>query len=292
MKTKLPYGKIDLQKYWNAYMEREDAIRHLPSEKELEVLAEKSIVKERLTLAALPEEEPAQRGDTVTMSTQSVLPKFNKAKVTVSLGRGLYNKELETMAIGKKAGDSFSLVIQGEQVSVAISGIQRKTAPKPTDEMVAAMGVKDNKNQPITTVESYVSFFKEQDVQMKLANINYYLMEAILNDYPVTEYDEGDIQRLGELERAFFIRTFLEQEGIDLTREVPKSWEEDGVHSMDEFIAQRYEWYKMKIHQCLVYQNLLDVPDTGAFDPLDHYEVLGELIMKMFDLIQKKLEEA
>lgn len=291
MKTKFPYeGKIDFQKYWDAYMQREDAVKSLPAEAELIELARKAIVKEHLVLLPIPAGEVAQLGDTVTMSTVSEIPKFNKPKVTASLGRGLYNKDLETMAVGKKVGDSFSLIIQEQEVSVTILEIKRKSAPEPTDEMVVAMGAKDFQDELITTVDGYIKFIFEQKIDMELANVNYYIMEAVLKDYPMTEYDESDIQRLGELEKEFFIRIFMEQDGIDLRVTVPKSWKEDmGINSVDEFIAKRYEWYQMKIHQCLIYQNLLGVPDAGKTDPLDHYEVLSELMQMMFDKIKAKL---
>lgn len=153
------------------------------------------------------------------------------------------------------------------------------------------MGVKDGRNQPITTVEGYIRFIKEQNIEMKLANINYYIIEDILKDFPITEYDEEDIRVLGELEKKVFIKMFLETEGMDLRKEVPQDWKDDGVYTLEDFIARRCEWYKIKIQQCLVYQNLLNLPDEGATDPLDHYEVLSELTLKMWDKIKEKLEE-
>lgn len=291
MKTKFPYeGKIDFQKYWDAYMQREDAVRSLPAEADLIELARKAIVKEHLVLLPIPAGEVAQTGDTVTMTTVSEIPKFNKPKVTASLGRGLYNKDLETMAVGKKVGDSFSLIIQEQEVSVTILEIKRKSAPEPTDEMVVAMGAKDFQDQLITTVDGYIKFIIEQKLDSQVSTVNYYIMEAILKDYPMTEYDESDIQRLGELEKECFIRLFMEKDGFDLSKDVPKSWKEDmGINTVDEFIEKRHDWYQMKIHQCLIYQNLLGVPDAGKTDPLDHYEVLSELMQMMFDKIKAKL---
>lgn len=291
MKTRFPYeGKIDFQKYWDAYMPREDAVRSLPAEAELVELARKAIVKEHMVLLPVPEGEPAQPGDTVTMATVSEVPKFNKPRVTASLGRGLYNNDLEAMAIGKKVGDSFRLTIQEKEVSVTILEIKRKSAPEPTDEMVVAMGAKNSQDELITTVDGYIKFIIEQKIDSQVATVNYYIMEAILADYPVAEFDESDIQCLGELEKEFFIRMFMEKDGFDLSKDVPKSWKEDmGINTVDEFIEKRHEWYQMKIHQCLVYQNLLGVPDAGKTDPLDHYEVLSELMQMMFDKIKAKL---
>lgn len=291
MKTKFPYeGKINYQKYWDAYMAREDAIKELPHEAELKELARKAIVKEHLVLQPIPADEAAQEGDTVTMAAVSEIPKFNKPKVTASLGRGLYNKDLETMAIGKKVGHCFSLTIQDKEVSVTILEIKRKSAPEPTDEMVVAMGAKDNQNNLITTVEDYVKFIVDEKMISVLAEINYYVMEKILKDYPVPDCEESDLDRLAKLEEAVLYKAVLEQDGIDLYKlskeEMQERWNCD---TFQDFIKMRYDWYKIKVQQCLIYQNILGMPDEGKTDPLDHYEVLSELQMMMFDHIKAKL---
>ena len=142
----------------------------------------------------------------------------------------------------------------------------------------------------INTVSEYEAYVREQKTLETLFNINYYMMESILGDYPVESFDEDDIRILGELEADNFKKLFLEKEGIDLTKEVPQGWRDQGVNSLDEFIAARREWYKVKITQCLIYLNILNVPCEGKNDPLDHYEVLSELQMKAIELIKKELE--
>ena len=123
-----------------------------------------------------------------------------------------------------------------------------------------------------------------------LANVNYYVMEAILKDYPIAKFDEADIHILGNLEREMFHKLFLEEQGIDLYQ-MPKEQMQEMWHcdTFDDFIAMRYEWYKMKIHQCLIYLNLLGLPCQGRTDPLDHYEVLSELAEMMYDKIKAEL---
>lgn len=291
MNTKFPYeGRIDFDKYLDAYLQRQDAIRAIPTEAELKELARKAIVREQLVLAPLPEGEAAQVGDTAVLKTASALPKFNKERVTVTLGRGLYNRDLENALIGRRAGESVSLTVQDNEVSAAILELKRKQAPEPTDEMVEALQAKDMQNQSIHTVAEYEAYVREEKTTEALATVNYYVVEAILKDYPVTEFDEEDIRVLGQLEKATFIQLFREQEGIDLQQQVPESWGEMGVHTLDEFIAVRREWYQMKIQQCLVFLNILGLPCEGKTDPMDHYEVLSELQDKMFDKIRAELE--
>lgn len=63
MKTRFPYQeRIDYDAYWNTYMEREDAIRRLPTEAEMKEQARQNIVKDQLVLIPVPEGEAAAWG--------------------------------------------------------------------------------------------------------------------------------------------------------------------------------------------------------------------------------------
>ena len=292
MNTKFPYkGQIDFNKYLNEYFQREDAHRKLPSEEELNELARKSIIREQLVLLPLPEGTKAEVGDTAALKTESAIPKFNKERVTVTLGRGLYSKELEPQLIGKAVGDTVETEINGEKVRATVLELKRKQAPEPTDEMVQELAQKDYNGNPITTVSDYVQYIRETKTNEILGHVNYYTISKIIEDYPIAQYDEEDIRILGELEKQSFIKMFREKDGIDLEKEVPKDWEEGmGVHSIDEFIEKRRDWYQMKIQQSLIFLNILGLKPEGKTDPCDHYEVMMELQVKIFDKIREALE--
>lgn len=291
MNTVFPYKEqIDFEKYLDAYLQRDDAVRSVPTDAELKELARKAIVREQIVLLPLPAEEKARAGDTAVLKTESTLPKFNKDRVTVTLGRGLYSKELENSLIGKAAGETVSTVIQEQPVMAQILELKRKQTPDPTDEMVQALQAKDFQGRLITNVADYEAFIRTEKTNEVLATVNYYVMEEIIKAYPMTAYDEEDIRVLGRLERPVFAKLLREQ-GLDPEKEVPPEWEKDmNVHSLDEFISLRREWYQMKIQQCLIYLNILGLPCQGKTDPLDHYEVLSELMEKMFAKIKKDLE--
>ena len=291
MNTLFPYREqIDFEKYLDAYLCREDAVRSIPTDVELKELARKAIVREQIVLLPLPAEEKAQTGDTAVLRTESALPKFNKDRVTVTLGRGLYSRELESSLIGKTTGETVSTVIQEQPVKAQILELKRKQTPAPTDEMVQALQAKDFQGQLITNVADYEAYIHTEKTNEVLATVNYYVMEEIIKAYPITAYDEEDILILGQLERQVFAK-FLREQGLDPEKEVPPEWEKDmNVHSLDEFITFRREWYQMKIQQCLIYLNILGLPCQGKTDPLDHYEVLSELMEKMFARIKTDLE--
>ncbi len=288
MKTRFPYGKIDFQKYFDDYQQREDAVQTLPSEEELRELARKGIVREQLVLSSVEPGEAAKEGDTLTLAVSSPLPKFNKERVKVTIGRGLYDKDLEAALVGLKQGEHCRVFIKETPVSAEILEIRRKTEPTPTDEMVKALAVKDFKGNPIETVEAYENFVMEERTSEAVSEVSYYMMEAIIKDYPVEHYEESDIARLGQLEQEFYEKIFLEQKGVDLSALSEEQFREElGVANMDEFLNMRHDWYQMKIHQCLILLNVLNLPCEGKTDPLDHYEVLSELT----ELFQQKIIE-
>jgi len=290
MNTRFPYGSIDFDSYLARYFQREDAITSLPTEAELKEIARKAIVKEQMVLTLQPAGTAAQRGDTLTLSTVSTLPKFNKPRVAVSIGRGLYDKGIEDAVVGLKAGEKCEVTVKEQRVEVTVLEIKRKSVPQPADEMVAALEAKDFQGKPIKTVAEYEAFIAEEKITSALANVNYYVMEEILKDYPIETYDEEDIRILGELEREMFLKLFREERGVDLNQmsreEMQEMWHCD---SLDDFVKMRYDWYKMKIQQCLIYGNILGIPLEGDHDPTARYEVLSDLTERMYEKIKEKL---
>ena len=290
MNTKFPYKKVDFEKALNNYFQREDAITALPTPEEMRENAIKAIVKEHIALVSQPAGTCAERGDTLTLKTVSSLPKFNKPKVTVSIGRGLYDKGLEAAMVGKKAGDTCTVTVKEQNVEVTVLEIKRKMVPAPTDEMVVALQAKDFENKIITTADDYIAFVMKEKELSTLANINYYVMEEILKAYPIEAYDEDDIRILGELEHDAFRKIFLEREGVDLDALSPEQLQEKmNVRSFAEFMKMRYDWYKMKIQQCCVFAGILGIPLEGKYDPTSRYEVLSDLTNLMYERIKEEL---
>ena len=291
MYTKFPYeGAIDFGKYLDEYLKRENAIHAVPTDAELKELARKSIVREQLELHALPAQEPAMAGDTAVLKVVGATPKFNKERVTVTLGRGLYNKDLENALIGCKVGETAQVVIDEAPTCATVLELKRKQEPEPTDDMVVQLQVKDHQGKQITTVSDYEAYIRQEKVMHILAEVNFYVLGEIIKDYPMTEYDEEDIRILGVLEKESLAK-MLRESGLDPEKEVPKDWEENmGIHTLDEFIEKRREWYQMKIQQSYLLLNILGLPCEGKTDPLDHYEVMSELQMMVFDKIRAELE--
>ncbi|GEM_PF-3597128 len=292
LKTPFPYDPIDYEAYFDAYLGREDAVKTLPDREELRALARKNIVKGHITLEEIPADEAVASGDTVSFSCESTLPKYNKEKITVSIGRGLFNRPLEDALIGAKKDEVLETSADGEPVRVRILSIRRKLVPEPTDEMAAEMGVKDMRQQPVTTVAGYEEMIYEQKRMEVLGAVNYYVTEPIFRDHPVMDCAAEDLSALADLEERMFYEMFLRDEGIDLYKESKEAMQARwGCDSFRDFIALRYDWYKIKVQQCLVYANILGIPLTGEMDPTKRYEVLSELTLKMYDRAEEAMKK-
>ena len=290
LKTVLPYENIDYEAYAERYFAEPEAMTELPDKEECAELARKNIVKGHIVLADLPQEEPVQAGDTVSFSCESTAAKYNKPKITVSVGRGLFDRDVEEQLIGRRAGDVIETSVNRVPVRVQILRVQRKQVPEPTDEMTAQMCVKDMQQQPVKTVAGYEKMIYQQKRVEVLSTVNYYITEPLFRDYPVEDCAEEDILALGVLEERMFYETFLRDEGIDLYKESKDAMQERwGCDSFRDFIAMRRDWYKIKIQQCLIYGRILGIPLQGEMDPTGRYEVLSDLILKMFDKTEEMM---
>lgn len=106
-----------------------------PFEPDEEALAE-SFEFIRKKYAKLENVSAVEKGDFAEISCSSEIPKFNKEKVNLCVGKNLYSKELEEQLIGLKAGDSATLTVDGKDVSVTVKSISRNVLPEITDEFV------------------------------------------------------------------------------------------------------------------------------------------------------------
>lgn len=280
MKTTYGGEKIDISRYLD-----EVDLTIIPTEKDIESEMVKALVKAHITFEPVGN-NPIETGDTVKLCTKSDIPKFNKPEVTVTVGRGLYSKDIETAVIGKKAGDEFAVEINGQAVAVSVISAKRKVLPKPTDEMVAEQEI-----EGVTTIEQFRKVFAEQYEDSVYGPVVGGILQKLVEQAELPEPYDEDIDILGKLEARFFRELFKAQDGIDLDTLSPEQLKEKlGCGSMEEFVIGRHDWYKMKVKQCLVLSEVLDIPLTGEFNPTEDYHVLGKLTMKFMEYIKTELK--
>ncbi|MDN4085393.1 hypothetical protein [Paenibacillus polymyxa] len=105
----------------------------------------------------LVEVQDVQSGDSVTLNLTSAEKKYNRKNLAISIGLGLFSKELEEQLIGRRSQDIGDLNVQGHQVNVQIVQIFRNILPPLTDDMIAGEQI-----DGISTLEEFESYVEGQ----------------------------------------------------------------------------------------------------------------------------------
>lgn len=87
--------------------------------------------------------EQVEVGDTAVLRCHSALPRFEKPSITVPVGKGLFDKELESQFAGMSVGESRTLFKGDTSVEVTLLSASRVQLPALTDEAIGALGVEE-----------------------------------------------------------------------------------------------------------------------------------------------------
>lgn len=80
-------------------------------------------------------------GDQTEISCVSENSKFNKDKVFVMVGKGLYSRELEEKLIGMNKGEEKDIKVSEDTVKVCVKNITHTVLPELKDDSVASFGI-------------------------------------------------------------------------------------------------------------------------------------------------------
>lgn len=281
---KTPFNKKLDMSLVNDYLDKVD-LSTIPGEKELEETFKKRLLKSYMTLKTLPQGEPVCKEDIVTISLESTLPKFNKSKIQVTVGTGLFNKEIEASLIGKRCGESYVVTAQDTQVKVAVLEIKRKEVPPISDAMVVELGI-----EGIDTIEKYKEKINKELMDYTFGPLVAKLMEELLKVVEIEDIDESDLVKLGELEKEFFKKHFKEEKGLNIDEMSTEEFKEIlGCESMEKFIEMRHEWYVSKLTQCFIMLDIFGILPEGEYDPTLYYDVYSKLFEKMMDYVKEQV---
>ena len=81
--------------------------------------------------------EDLQNEDMATLCMVSQNPKFNKEKITLRIGLGLYSKELETKLVGLKVNETATIYVDHDKILVTPLESIREMIPEANDELAA-----------------------------------------------------------------------------------------------------------------------------------------------------------
>lgn len=140
-------------------------------------------------------------GDVAVLKLESDFPKFHKAAVPVTIGSGLFHRELEQQCIGHAPGDRFHADAEQSTIIVTVLKASRTQYPEPTDEMVARFCEESEVYAGLTTVADFLDKARKDWQEQTRVNSVYEKMNEMMEAVLATSdwiFDEEDLQWLRE----------------------------------------------------------------------------------------------
>jgi len=251
-------------------------ISMVPGKKEIEEAVRSRLTKGLTTLADLTETDELKKSDAVQLRVESALPRFNKERVTVNLGSGLYDKVLEAELLGKHVGSSGSVHTRDVEVRYTVLSARRKVVPEPTDEMVEAQG-----REGVHTLAEFTESYG-REIQKYAINNAAFQFEQRLIDLADVQVAQEDLDVMAARTRA----ELLEKCGGEEVPETYKSFYQ--VETFEELVQKNCKNHDKRLRFCLTSCSALGLAPEGEYDPLTGTKATMELM----DLVQEKVEAA
>ncbi len=205
----LPFSQVDISKFQKVF---------IPDEAKISKQLGQTVNK----YVTWSEKAPIAAGDVAVCRLESQLTKFDRASVTLSVGSGLFDKELEAALLGRQSGESFAFSKDGEAVTVQILSVKNKNVPALTDVMVAGLGI-----DGVQTIEGYRSYLiarqKEEQFEEESYEVVAYIIGQVLTNSDLL-IKQDDWQRYVNFE-LHKIRTYALDEGKEIEKLQGDEWE-------------------------------------------------------------------
>lgn len=101
-------------------------------------------------------------GDIVMIKATSELPKFNRPMIPVSVGKGLFDKQVEQALLGLHLGESKEITIDEKPVTLEVLKVKTKTEAELTWEMIKDDVHKEYPNAD--SIEAFVQAKREESI--------------------------------------------------------------------------------------------------------------------------------
>lgn len=248
----------------------------VPGKQEIEEAVRNRLTKGLTTLADLLAADALQKNDAVVLRVESSLPRFNKERVTVNLGGGLYDKVLEAELLGKHVGDSGSVTTRDVEVKYTVLSARRRVVPTPTDEMAEAQG-----REGVHTVAEFTKSYGEEIQKYCVDRALFKFMDRLIALADVQVAQE-DLDVLAAQIRA----KLLEACGGEVVPEAYKNFYE--VETFEELVQKNCKNNARQLHLSLTSCSALGVAPEGEYDPL----IDTKASMELFALVEEKVKAA
>ncbi len=122
----------------------------------------------------LVDAERVESGDFVTIKSVSEIKKFNKESISLTVGKNLFDKEVEQQLIGMTVNETKSLA----DCRVEVKKIQRRIIPDLTDEYIASLNI-EGISSLTQLKESIIAKQKDEYIEDYKEALAVYLSERV-----------------------------------------------------------------------------------------------------------------
>lgn len=210
MSTKLlSYPKISDIKF------REEDLELKISKQEIEAMADSElerIAKQHGKVEEATSDHGVSDGDIVMMRTKSENSKYNKPMIPVTVGKGIYNADIEENIIGMKQNESKDIALDGFTVNVTILKIKTKTVPQLTLEMVN--NEMKSQGDEFSSIDEFRASLIEDAIEMYKFDSYYGKISSYVRDF-IVEKSEYEIDEKEAEEYRNKIISAIEKEASD-----------------------------------------------------------------------------
>ena len=260
---------------WNSLL-REIGWNDAPTAADIENRIVKELTRGKITFVDA-ETAPIENGFRVTLHTESVLPKFNKEKVTVTVGSGLYDRTVEDRLLDMCVGDSAQVTVKDEPVCFTVLKTEKKHIPVLTDEMVRELSI-----EGVDALPKYRAYMARKIKTTYASKLLEQLLEQLIQASVFSETDEEDVKKVIDLEYTPLNARF----GLD--KLTPEEWKNDlgrtelkayyeqiypdvaivfGTSGKESFYDVRREPAIRTIRECLIMDDCLGLDVDPTEDP-------------------------
>lgn len=263
-----------------------------PTEQDIERVITQELTRGCVTFAQQPADQPIENGCRVTLKTESVLPKFNREKTTLTVGSRLYDAGLEAQLCGLTEGQSLHTQVRGEPVKATVLKVERKVYPPLSDALVENLQL-----EGIRTLSAYRSHMEQKIKGEYASSLCQKLLNRLLSGAEMDQPAQEDVLAVIDCEYAP-LRIRFSLDGM-----TPEAWAESfGNESLKAFYSQIYpdvanlfgttgkeSYYESRkeaaadtIRTCLVLRSILD-DQRNATDPTQTLHARETLMRSMQD---------
>lgn len=236
-----------------------------------------------------------EKGDIAIIDIEGGLPKYNRKKLGINVGRNLYSGEIEEALVGKSVGTEFDAEADGVKVRICVKDVTRRVLPELTEEIVAGiMEETEDEHPEISTVSQFLDWIHKKTVK-RLGDdiwVRYTddLMTEII-DKSEWSYDDEEIEREFEAYLAD-MRKDLAHERPGMTLETMPADDyrmfDESVSNFSEFEVWLRKMIKQEIQLHLIYCGLKGIEDTSTgFEDMEG-DAWGTLVDYVSDAIEIK----